>query len=171
MVTWRVCSTSLKKPMSLSHRNHPTTIQPSWQQTAATQGWSKSCLILYLVGAIYIYRGKHIYIFDYTKLNLMIGSCGKFVRNWALVTFPPALVFGLTGLLSLKSCQLHVWGETCWTGCWQRPASRVTWMWSGCWCRAMMPMPRTVPSTVMSLLSSLGCLCMLLHEQVRKHAH
>lgn len=64
------------------------------------------------------------------------------------------------------SPQVRAWRRTCWTGCWLRLVSRVTWTWSDCWSTAMMLMLKTVPSTAMSLLSSLGCHCTLLHEQV-----
>lgn len=64
------------------------------------------------------------------------------------------------------SPQVRAWRRTCWTGCWLRLVSRVTWTWSDCWSTATMLMSKTVPSTAMSLLSSLGCHCTLLHEQV-----
>lgn len=89
---------------------------------------------------------------------------------WSLMTSGKSWTWSpLTGVGSLLPSQVLVWGETCWTGCWPHLVSRVTWTWSSCWSKAMMQMPRTVPSIAMSLQSSMDCLSMLLQEQVGRH--
>lgn len=104
------------------------------------------------------------------------GLCGAFwnvVVDWkemknnlyrsALIQSP---LWRCWTALALALSQVHVWGWTCWTGCWPHRASKATWMWSASWSTATMRMSGTVPSTATILLSSTGSRCMLLHKQV-----